>query len=262
MNRPYDYQALFDNDDYNGVKEVMQEHGPLTILTDAAIYSTRQKLSANITRTILETTISDYDLDHTLWILNEFINGDDNSGEALLSMVVTNTLQYALADPLDYGQETINTSQKSIIHHIETCQDDEFDELLKVIAKIALQIELPDNIMMATLKRIKRQIKDDQMFFMSIHFGVSTQELKYLVIESQVAQADIIEQLQNNDYTIEEISEGGVSTYLAHPPESAVHWYGYTPDDYSDTESSQANPSSGTYWVSKHPRRGPNRRKH
>ena len=262
MDRAYDYRTLFDNDDCNGVKEVLQEYGPLTVLADAAIYSTRQKLSANMTRTILETTISEYDLDCALWILNEFINGADTSGEVVLGIEVAKTLQNALADPQDFGQEAVKAGQKSILLHIGLCSDGDFDELLKVIAKIALQIELPNNIMLATLERIKRRIKDDRVFFMSVNFGISTRALELLVTESQAAQAAIIEQLQDNGYTVEEVSEGGASAYLAHPPGSVTCSYGYTPGEYPDMGSSQVNPSSGTYWVSKHPRRGPNRRRH
>lgn len=257
----------FKEDDCERIKNLIEEHTLSLILPIAAAYSSRcQRISANMARAIIQAILAEANMHHAIWSFDEIINGNKTpTADATIFQLVENEV-YA-------HQELSETESKSnrqqLLQHIGLCSDPEFDQFLSLISETNLVLAMSDNVILVTLERVRRRLKDDRAFFLVLHSAYMTNALEVLVANVSASQAMVLDQLQEQGYEVE-IIPGTTNAFIVHQPDGpdpANHFTAQGSADYSTTTNysvsgySQSDPCSGTAWAATHSRRRNGRRR-
>ena len=197
-----DFRKYFEEDNLETVRELFEQTGPLTPLAAASSYSNgKRRLSANMTRVLIQGMLASVHPCHAIWMLNEMINNDGDPKPEGMTLALLSDLLSAQ----DEGKD-VDPIWRLLTQHVGACPDPQFDQFLGYISKITLVLGLPDNAALATLERARRRLKDDRAFFLALYASTTLCLFEGLVAEVMVAQ------------TAEAIAEG--AAYQPQEPEN------------------------------------------
>ena len=248
-----DYHECFKEDDCGKIQELLQEDGLLPeILTSAASYSMKRQISANMTRVLVWECVSSAGMYHAVWMLDEMISGKHS---VEISDVVLRLLQEEMITQQGMEIEDGEVHHEQLIQHIGTCPEPEFDQFLDLIGQTGISLNLPDDIILVTLERAKRRLKDDRAFFLTLYAAFLTSAFEQLLVDYETYQTTILEQLEEMGYEVEAVP-GATDTFTIYSPDITD-----TFTDYFPPEPSGYNPASGIEWAARQTRRKHGRRR-
>ena len=258
-----EFCTYFKEDDYNEIKEILEEFGPFAVLSAAASYSGQgRQISPHMTRVIVQEVATATVAYHAIWTLNEMINGDKDLVPEGPTLELLMKLFYSQVEETEDPE--FKAACRQLIEHIGTCPDHQFEQLLGYISATNLALKFPDNVTLVTLERVKRYLKDDRVFFLVLMNSVTLHMLEGVVAEiiaSQAMTEMTVDQLQAQGYKVDRVpgaftvsvSDASVSSTGTHTTEAAT--------GTATTGANSYSPCSGTEWAVRHSRRDYGRRR-